>query len=342
MRAAATLLGLGLLLAAAAPAQAQTARVHERSTVVMGTRVTLTAWADDEAMVARAAGAAFAEFKRLDALMSHWATDSDVARINAGAGVAPVKISDDTLAVLRFAQDVSRQSGGAFDVTIGAFKGLWKFDHDNDGTIPAKADVLARKKLVGWRDLIVDAKKKTAFLRRKGMAINLGGIAKGYAVDRARAIIDKEGLVDYILRAGGDLYVSGVRGNRQWVVGIRDPRGAPDDSFAAAPLSNVTFSTSGDYERFTIVDGVRYFHILDPKTAYPAWKSRSVTVMAKDAMTADAWSKPLFIMGAAEGMKLVEKLPELEAVFVDDKNQVHVSSGLKGTIKILHPPTPGT
>ncbi|HTM18997.1 MAG TPA: FAD:protein FMN transferase [Kofleriaceae bacterium] len=336
----------GLLLLAAAPPRAAAApsgtdRIHERSIVVMGTRVTLTMWTDDEALAAAAAQRAFDEFRRLDKLMSLWIPDSDVLRINAAAGVAPVAVSDDTLAVMRVAAAVSRASGGAFDVTVGAFHGLWKFDQDVDGTIPDKAAVLARKKLVNWRDVVIDDQKKTVFLRRKGMAINLGGVAKGYAVDKARPLIERDGLSDYILRAGGDLYVSGRHGARQWVVGIRDPRGPAEDSFAAAALENCTFSTSGDYERFVVKDGVRYHHILDPKTAYPAWKSRSVTVMARDATTADAWSKPLFILGPVDGMKLLAKVPGLEAVWVDDKNQVTVSAGLKDKLKILHPPTPG-
>jgi len=326
---------------AAAESQASPDHIERRSIAVMGTRVTVTMWVDSEARAARAAEAVFAEFHRLDKLMSSWIPDSDVSRINAAAGVSPVVVSDDTLTVIRFSEEVSRASNGAFDITVGAFRGLWKFDQDVDGTVPDKAAVLKRKKLVNWRDVVVDVKKKTVMLRRKGMAITLGGVAKGYAVDRGRAVLAEQGIEDYILQAGGDLYVSGKKDANPWVVGIRDPRGPRDDSFAVAPLADCTFSTSGDYERFVIKDGVRYHHILDPSTAFPAWRSRSVTVMAKDGITADAWSKPLFILGAVDGMKLVESMPGIEAVFVDDKNQVHVSSGLKNKLRVLHQPTPG-
>ena len=310
----------------------------------MGTQVVLAAYTSeslDEATLREKLKKAHAEIKRLELLMTTWRDDSEISRVNAAAGKKPVTVGPESLAVIQKSIWIGKESSGVFDITFEAMHGLWKFDEGAEARVPDKKDIEKARKLIDYRNIELDAEAHSVRLKKEGVRINLGGIAKGYAVDRARKIVDDEGLVDYILRAGGDLYVSGVRGNRQWVVGIRDPRGAPDDSFAAAPLSNVTFSTSGDYERFVIVDGVRYFHILDPKTAYPAWKSRSVTVMAKDAMTADAWSKPLFIMGAAAGMKLVEKLPDLEAVFVDDKHQVHVSSGLQSKLKILHAPKPG-
>ncbi len=329
------------LLAGVPAARAQTSAVHTRSTKVMGTRVSVMLWTDSEERAATAARKVFEEFTRLDKLMSNWLPDSDVSRIIAAAGVAPVAVSADTFKVIEFSQSVSKASRGTFDITVGAFRGLWKFDEDADGSVPDPRAVLERKKLVNWRDVVLDRRKRTVMLRRKGMAITLGGVAKGYAVDRARAILAAEGLDDFIVQAGGDLYVSGSKDGKPWVVGIRDPRGPRDDSFALAAVRDCTFSTSGDYERFVIKDGVRYHHILDPATAFPAKRSRSVTVMARDAMTGDAWSKPLFIMGAAEGMKLVDKLPDLEAVFVDADNKIHVSSGLKDKVKILHPPTPG-
>lgn len=330
----ATLLGL-----------AGTAEAGERKIVrtdsAMGTVVQITFWTDDEPAAAKAAEAVFAEFDRLDALMTTWTEDSDVSRINAAAGKKAVAVSEETFTVIQRAVEVSRLSKGVFDITVGVYAGLWKFDEDNDGTIPAAAEVEKRKKLVGWKHIQLDKKKRTVKLKKKGMKITLGGIAKGYAVDRAARLLWDAGFVDFILQAGGDMFVSGKKDAAQWVVGIRDPRGDRAETFAVAPIENHSFSTSGDYERFILKDGVRYHHILDPRTGRPAMATRSVTVMAKDAFTADAWSKVLFILGADEAMKLVEKLDDFEAVFVTADNQVVVSSGLEKTLKVLSPPTEG-
>jgi thiamine biosynthesis lipoprotein len=332
---------IAVLLALCGVAAAEERKIN-RSDTAMGTVVQITFWTDDEPAAGEAAEAVFAEFRRLDAMMTTWTEDSEVSRINAAAGVKAVKVSDETFAVIARAQEISKRSKGIFDITVGAFQGLWKFDEDRDGTVPDAAEVKKRLALVGWKHIVLDKKKRTVRLKKKGMKITLGGIAKGYAVDRAAKILWDRGFVDFILQAGGDMYVSGKKGDKTWAVGIRDPRGKRDDSFALAPVENHSFSTSGDYERFVLTaDKIRYHHILDPRTGFPAKASRSVTVFAKDAFTADAWSKVLFILGADEAMALVEKLDDFEAVWVTADNQVKMSSGLKDKIKILHAPTDG-
>jgi FAD:protein FMN transferase len=307
----------------------------------MGTTVQITIWSDDEETAAEAAKAVFAEMDRLDRMMTTWIPESEVSQINTGAGTTAVKVSDETFTVIARAIEISKASKGLFDITVGAYAGLWKFDEDMDGTLPDPKEVLARKKLVNWKDIVLDKRKHTVKLRRKGMKITLGGIAKGYAVDKASKVLVDAGLSDFILQVGGDMYVSGTKGAQPWVVGIRDPRGPRDQSFAVAPVKDHAFSTSGDYERGFVKDGIRYHHILDPRTAQPARATRSVTILAKDAFTADAWSKVLFILGPKDAMPLVEKLPDFEAVFVDADNNVVVSSGLKDKLKILTPPTAG-
>ena len=312
-----------------------------RTDKAMGTIVQITFWTDDETAVAKGASAVFDEFRRIDRLMTTWDADSDVSKINAAAGGKAVKVSPEVIEVIRKAQEVAKATGGAFDITVGAYRGLWKFDHDMDYTLPSDEDVAERKKLVDWKDIVVDAKRSTVRLRKKGMAITLGGIAKGYAVDRAMKLLHEAGMVDFILQAGGDLYVSGKKGADSWVVGIRDPRGARDAVFAVAKLENRTFSTSGDYERSFVKDGVRYHHILDPATGQPARRCRSVTVMALDAFTSDAWDTALFVLGVDKGMELVEKLPDIDAVFVDSENGIHTSSGLEKKVVIQRQPTDG-
>ena len=315
--------------AAADPGEpAAEGRKHHFQVQSMGTLVDITIWAEDAARAQGAADAVFEEFRRLDALMSNWVESSDVSRVNAAAGQRPVQVSDEVLRIVSLSQKVSKRTGGAFDITVGAYRGLWKFDQDLDGTLPTQAEIDARRRLTGYRDLIVDLKHRTLRLRRKGMAITLGGIAKGYAVDRGVAILRDHGLKDFIVQAGGDLFVSGTKGPQKWRVGIRDPRGARDATFALTELQDRTFSTAGDYERGFVKGGVRYHHILDPKTGFPTRGCRSVTVIAKDALTADAWDTTLLVMGPDKGLKLAEKLPDIEAVFVDAKNKVRVTSGL--------------
>jgi thiamine biosynthesis lipoprotein len=234
---------------------------------------------------------------------------------------------------------VSEWTGGKFDVTFGALSGLWKFDHDQDDRIPSPRDVAARLPLIDYRQLKIDAREGTAFLARPGMRVHLGGIGKGYAIDRAVTILRARNVRDFMIQAGGDLYLSGTRGPRPWRVGIRDPRGPVDRSFATLDLTDGTFSTSGDYERFFMNGGQRYHHILDPATGQPARASRSVTIVAARAVLADALSTGVFILGGRAGMELIERLPEVEGVIVTDRNDVLVSSGLKSRLALLARPT---
>jgi thiamine biosynthesis lipoprotein len=346
--AAATAAALALALASTPSARAESKESrdpnHEikRSDGVMGTIVNITIWHDDDKAAATAIADVFTELERLDALMTSWTDDSAVAKISAASGTKrAVEVDEETFAVIEKAQAIAKQTGGAFDITVGAFHNLWKFGSNQDGSIPSDADVAERVKLVGYKRVKLDAKKRTIRLAKKGMAITLGGIAKGYAVDRAVKILHDAGFVDFIIQAGGDLYVSGRKGSRSWIVGIRDPRGKRTTPFAITPIENKTFSTSGDYERAIVKNGVRYHHILDPKTGRPVAHTRSVTVMANDAITADGWSTALFVMGAEKGMPVVEKLEDVEAVFVDSDNKVHVSSGLEKSLRILSPPSDG-
>jgi FAD:protein FMN transferase len=311
----------------------------------MGTNVSVWFWTNREADAARTAKAMFDEIKRLDREMTTWKPDSEISQINAASGEHPVKVSDETIQVIDRALDVSRRSNGVFDITVQAFHGLWKFDEDMDGSLPDPAEVQKRLALIGWKDIVVDHAKKTIFLRRKGMAITLGGIAKGYAVDKCVALVKAAGFTDFMVQAGGDMYVAGSKGSEPWMVGIRDPR-TPDsnpDLFALAPIKDHSFSTSGDYERGFVKNGVRYHHILDPKTGQPAHASRSVTIRAKDAFTADAWSKVMFIDGWQKGLEIIKqnKLDDFEAVWVDDKNQVHMTPEIQKVMIIKHPPTDG-
>jgi thiamine biosynthesis lipoprotein len=305
----------------------------------MGSAVNIRAWTSDEAATVAAFDKAFDEFDRLDALMSTWKDGSDILRLNDAAGRSPVVVSTEVREVLHLSQEISEWTEGKFDVTFAALSGLWKFDSDIDGQVPDRAQIAPRLPLIDYRALQIDDRAGTALLTRAGMKVNLGGIGKGYAVDRAVTILREAGLSDFMVQSGGDLFVAGRRGDRPWRVGIQDPRGAPDTSFAAIELTDVAFSTSGDYERFFIRDGHRYHHILDPDTGEPASKSRSVTIMAKTATLADGLSKGVFILGGERGLALIERVPDVEGVIVTAENKVLVSSGLKERLALVKAPT---
>ncbi len=336
---------LGLLLLAALtagcgpPGDPRPHHLVERSRLAMGSQLRLAAWSDDEPATVAAFDDVFREFDRLDALLSVWREGSDVLRMNAAAGDHPVPVSGDTRAVLLAARQASEWTGGKFDVTFGALTDIWKFDHDQDNSVPDADAIRARLPLVDFHVVEVDGAAGTAFISRKGSRVHLGGVGKGYAVDRGVEILRGRGVKDFVIQSGGDLFVSGLNNGAPWRLGINDPRGKAGESFATVDLSDGTFSTSGDYERFFMKDGTRYHHLIDPDTGEPARGCRSVTIVSNRAVLADVLSTGVFILGPTEGMALIEKLPDVEGVIVSSTNQVLVSSGLKGRVTMLSQPT---
>ena len=305
----------------------------------MGSQLRLAAWTADEPSAVAAFAQVFREFDRLEALLSIWKPGSDVVRINEAAGRTAVAVSRDTIVVLEAAAQASEWTGGKFDITFGALADIWKFDHDQDDTVPDRRAIEARLPLVDYRFVHVDRAAGTAFISKAGTRIHLGGIGKGYAVDRAAVILRARGLSDFLIQSGGDLYVAGLNDGAPWKLGIADPRGTGGQTFATLELSNGTLSTSGDYERFFIENGIRYHHLLDPDRGTPAAGSRSVTIVADSAMLADVLSTGVFVLGPEAGMALLERLPQVEGVIVSASNQVLVSSGLTGRVTLIAPPT---
>lgn len=311
-----------------------------RAHPTMGAEVRVTAWTADQARAIEAFSDVFAEFDRLDALLSVWKAGSDVLRINEAAGRGPVRVSADTREAVKAALDVSRLTAGKFDITFGALADIWKFDHDQDNRVPSASEIGARLPLVDYRAVQVDEASETVSISKPGARVHLGGIGKGYAVDRGVAILRSHGLHDFMIQAGGDLFVAGRPGDQPWTLGINDPRGTPADSFATIELRDRTLSTSGDYERAFVKDGQRYHHLIDPDTGAPARTAVSVSIVAKTAALADGLSTGVFILGPDRGLALVEQLPDVEAVIVTAGNDVLISSGLQGRVRILHLPTP--
>jgi thiamine biosynthesis lipoprotein len=331
---------VAVVLLAGCRSQPAAPELVEQSRLAMGSALQVSVWTADTRGANQAIDAVFAEFDRLDRLLSVWHPDSDVERLNRAAGKGPVSVSPDTIAVLQEAAEAHRRTGGKFDITFGALADVWRFDHDQDNRVPTEVEILSRLPLIDATAVTADPATGSAAIGRLGVRVHLGGIGKGYAVDRGAAILRRAGFNDFLIQAGGDLYAAGRRGDRPWRVGLFDPRGRDGDTFATIDLTDETFSTSGDYERFFIKDSIRYHHILDPQTGQPARLCRSVTILAREALTADWVSTGVFIMGPDAGMALVESLPGVEAVIVTAENDVRVSSGLKDRLTVLREPTP--
>ena len=262
--------------------------------------------------------------------------------INAAAGKDPVKVSQETFDVIAKSLWISKLSEGTFDITFASMGKLWQFDEGASTVVPDPDELEAARKKIDYRKVKLDPDALTVQLTSTDTRINLGGIAKGYAIDKAAAVLRKKGLSSFFAQAGGDLYVEGRKPNgAPWRVGVRDPRGPEDAFFALIGVENHAFSTAGDYERAFVANGKRYHHIIDPRTGYPATASRSVTIWAKDALTADAIDDAVFILGVEKGMALVDKIDDCGAVIVDKDNKVHISPRLRGVIQILREPSDG-
>jgi thiamine biosynthesis lipoprotein len=312
----------------------------------MGTHLAYASFTTPELDAARlhaAFDAATAEIRRLEKLMTTWDPASEVSRINAAAGKQAVPVGQETFDVIREALHASSISEGCFDITFETLHGVWKFDQDLDPHPPSPADVKARLRYLGWRHVKLDEAAHTVRLDEDHVRIGLGGIAKGYAVDKAARVLLEAGVASFYVQAGGDLFTHGVKPDGSaWQAGIRDPRGPEGDYFAVMPVSDHAFSTAGDYERSYVVDGKRYHHIIDPRTGYPATASRSVTIWAPTALLADEIDDAVFILGPQKGLALVESLDGVGAVIVDAQNRVWTSKRLEGKVHTVHPPRDGT
>ena len=318
-------------------------RIADNDEHVMGTHLAMTAYTTpsiDEAHVRSAFAAAAAEIRRIEAVMTTWRPDSELSKVNDAAGVAPVAVGKETYDVISTSVHTSEISEGTFDITFESLHGLWKFDQDLDPHPPTDAQIKAKLPLLNYHHIHLDEGKRSVFLDTKGVRISLGGIAKGYAVDRAAQVLEGMGLQAFFVQAGGDLFTKGRKpdGN-EWQAGVRDPRGPEGSFFAMLSVSDHAFSTAGDYERSYFANGKRYHHIIDPRTGYPATASRSVTVWAPTALQADALDDAVFILGPEKGLALVESQEGVGAVIVDAQNKVWVSKRLTGRLQVVREPT---
>lgn len=290
----------------------------------MGTAIRVELWSESRENGEAAIRAVMAEMHRIDQAMSPFRPESDLSRINREAAAADVQVSEELFHLLACANEFSRLSGGAFDITFASAGHLYDYRQ----AVRPDDEALARaREAVGWERLLLDARRRTVRFERAGMRIDLGGFAKGHAVEMGAAILRRHGIAHAIVSAGGDSRVIGDRRGRPWTIGIRHPRRA-DEVVAMLPLEDVAISTSGDYERYFEVDGERCHHLIDPRTGKSPSGVQSVTVIAADGLTTEAMSKTVFVLGVEQGMRLVESLGGVDAVVVDAAGQLHYSSGL--------------
>jgi thiamine biosynthesis lipoprotein len=299
---------------------------YRREEAIMGTSIEIELRAATRAEAEEAIAAVMAEMHRIDATMSPHKADSELSLVNAGAADGPVQVSDGMFGLLSRALAFSRLSDGAFDITFASVGRLYDYRAGVAPDASALADALP---LIDWRHVQLDAATRSVRFARKGVRIDLGGFAKGHAVDNAVAILRRLGIAHAMVAAGGDSHVMGSRGDRPWTVAIRDPR-REGAVVALLPLEDVSISTSGDYERFFERDGVRCHHLLDPRTGTSPSSVRSVTVIADDGLTTEAFSKTVFVLGVEQGLRFVEAHAGVDAVIVDAQGALHYSAGLQG------------
>src|SRR5882672_223933 len=304
------------------PAQA---RWMSREEAIMGTAIRVEFWHEKPTMGEAALNAVIEEMHRIDRAMSPFKPDSELSRLNREAAKAPVPVSKEMFELIARSIEFSELSEGAFDITFASVG--WLFDYRN-GIKPSVEKIAAALPGIDYRHIRLDRRKCTIQFARDGVQIDLGGIAKGYAVDNCVALLKARGVKEALVMAGGDSRVLGDKRGRPWMIGIRDPR-QKDTVVATLPLADAAISTSGDYERYFEADGVRYHHILDPRTGLPATGVRSVTIVGPDATTTEGISKSVFIMGPERGIRFVESLAGIDAVVIDGDGDMHYTAGLR-------------
>lgn len=332
------ILALLFCLGGPPPACGEEVRV-ERSRPMMGTMVEITALGPDHALCDRAMEQAFQEIEAVDRLMSTFKADSQVSRLNRLSGKAWVSLDPEVLEVLEAAALYSRQSEGAFDITVVPLLRLWGFYREK-GHLPSPQEIDRARSRVNYRDLWIDRPRGRARLKRRGMAIDLGAIAKGYAVDEAVEALKKNGIRKGLVNAGGDLYAFGRPEEKgPWMVGLQHPR-EREKIATVLEIEDRAVATSGNYERYFVLKGKRYTHILNPRTGRPIQGMASVTVLADSAMKADALATSVFVLGPQKGLALVNRLPGVDAIIVAEEGPggkqlvPYFSKGLKGRVSL--------
>lgn len=294
----------------------------------MGNNFTITVVAENEKTGSENINLAIEEIRRIEKLLTTYKEDSQTNLMNENAGIKPVKVHLEVFNLIERATGISRITQGAFDISYGSLdKSLWNFDK----TMTSLPDAITAKKmihLIDYRNIILDKQNCTVFLKEKGMRIGFGGIGKGYAAEMAKQVLLKNNVHSGIINASGDLCAWGLQPNGQkWTIGVANPD-APNAAFSYMEISNKAVATSGNYEKFVTIKGKKYSHTIDPKTGLPITGIKSVTIIASNAEFADAMATPIAVMGIKAGLFLIDQIPDLYCIIIDDNNKIYTSKNI--------------
>lgn len=302
--------------------------LHRRVLRLMGNRFEISVVSDDEQWAANVVESAIFEIRRIEQLLTTFNQSSQTSEINAHAGIKPVKIDKEVFNLIYRSIRISELTQGAFDITYGSIdKRLWNFDNTMT-SLPDKETAKKMVRLINYKNIVLDKKAETVFLKEKGMRIGFGGIGKGYAADRARLILEQNGVAGGVVNAAGDLTTWGTQPNgKPWTVGIADPNAA-QHPFSYADISNMAVATSGNYEKYVTIDGKKYSHTIDPKTGLPVSGIKSVTIICSNAELADALATPVTVMGIKAGLALINQMKNIACIIIDDNNKLYTSDNI--------------
>lgn len=302
--------------------------LHRRVLRLMGNRFEISVVSDDEQWAANVVESAIFEIRRIEQLLTTFNQSSQTSEINAHAGIKPVKIDKEVFNLIYRSIRISELTQGAFDITYGSIdKRLWNFDNTMT-SLPDKETAKKMVRLINYKNIVLDKKAETVFLKEKGMRIGFGGIGKGYAADRARLILEQNGVAGGVVNAAGDLTTWGTQPNgKPWTVGIADPNAA-QHPFSYADISNMAVATSGNYEKYVTIDGKKYSHTIDPKTGLPVSGIKSVTIICSNTELADALATPVTVMGIKAGLALINQMKNIACIIIDDNNKLYTSDNI--------------
>lgn len=302
--------------------------VHKRKLYMMTSPFEMTVVAKDTIQANEFIDAAIAEVSRIENLVSDWKPETQISQVNKNAGIQAVKVDDEIFQLVKRAIKVSKLTDGAFDISYASMDKIWKFDGSMKEMPTAEAIKKSVEK-IGYQKIILDEKEKTIFLKDKGMKLGLGGIAQGFIADKIKVLLVSKGCTSGIANVSGDIAAWGKQPDRKpWTVGIINPMNK-NKVFATFPLTDSGVETSGTYEKYVTFNGIRYSHIINPKTGYPAQGIVSVTVFAKQTEMADVLAKGVFLFGVDAGLNFVNQLKGIECIIVDDKGKIFSSKGIK-------------
>ncbi len=311
---------------------------YKNSKFLLNTIVDITV-VDKKESARSAIAQAFNEIERIDNLLSVYKNSSEVSKINMQSGISDVRVSADTLDIIEKSIAISEMTNGAFDITVGPLVELWGFK-DSNKHVPSDKDIVAKKQLVGYKNITIDHARSSVRLDLQGMQLDLGAIAVGFAVDKAIEKLKLIGIKDALINAGGEIYALGTpHGRKAWRIGIQHPRRS-SELIGILELKDKAISTSGDYENYFEVNGKRYSHILSPYTGKPVNGIMSVTVVSEKTVIADALSTAIFPMGAEKGMELIESLNDVECIIITGESEkdmkIMISKGLRDKVQIIN------